>query len=101
MDKKVIRQLMRELYETRHEMAGKDFVRYRESFGGHTAFLRLKVLVPICPDCCSLELETIPRVPTVSADNWELDLLLLGFHPEVIEELKDDISEGIGPERGS
>lgn len=100
IDEKVLRQLMREMGRVRREMAGKDFVRYRESFGGHTAFLQLKVLVPVCLDCWGLELGIPPRVPTVSPDDWELDLLLLGFHPEVIEELKTDISAGVGPVQG-
>lgn len=100
MNEKSLRQIMREFGEMRCEMAGKDFVRYRESFGGHTTFLRLKVLVPFCPDCWNLEPDAPPGVPTVSSDNWELDLLLLGFDPEVIEELKTDISAGVGEERG-
>lgn len=100
MDKKLLRRLIRELGEARRELAEKDFVRYRESFGGHATFLRLKVLVPLCADCWSSEPEMNFTVPTISSDNWELDLLLLGFHPEVIEELKDDISEGVEEERG-
>lgn len=81
-------------------MAGKEFVRFRESFGGHTAFLRLKVLVPVCPDCYGLDMEALTRVPTVNPDSWETDLLLLGFNPKVVEKLKVDIGEGIEPERG-
>lgn len=100
MDNQVLRQLMRELGDERREMAGKDFVHYRESFGGHTTFLRLKVLVPVCPDCWTSELRMPYKAPTISPDGWDVDLLLLGFHPQVIEKLKNDISEGVEPERG-
>lgn len=81
-------------------MAGKDFVRFRESFGGHTALLQIKVLVPVCPDCYGLDMGAPVRVPTVNSDGWETDLLLLGFPPKVIEKLQIDIDEGIEPERG-
>ncbi len=93
-------QIIREFGDERREMAGKDFVHYRESFGGHTTFLQLKVLVPVCPDCWVSELRMPYRAPTISPGNWDVDLLLLGFHPQVIEKLKNDIGEGVGPERG-
>lgn len=92
--------MMRELIETRREMAGQAFVHYRESFGGHNTFLRLKVLVPICPECWISELRMPYKVPPVSPNGWDIDLLLLGFHPRVVDKLKEDIDEGVGPERG-
>lgn len=88
------RQIMREFIEMRREMAENDFAHYRESFGGYTTFLQLKVLVPICSDCWFETPGVSPGVPAVSPDNWELDLLLLGFHPNVIEKLKVDIDAG-------
>lgn len=91
---------MREFLEMRREMAGDAFVHYRESFGGHTTFLQLKVLVPVCSDCWFEEPGVSGGIPVVSPDNWELDLLLLGFHPSVIEKLKADIDAGVEPERG-
>jgi len=94
------RQMIREFLEMRREMAGEAFVHYRESFGEYTTFLRLKVLVPICPDCWFDQPGVTSGVPNITSDNWELDLLLLGFDPNVIEKLKDDIDAGIEPERG-
>jgi 5-methylcytosine-specific restriction endonuclease McrA len=94
------RQLIQGFYTLRREMAESDFVCFRGELGGSTTFLRLRVLVPVCPDCWSLDPTATSAVPNIMADNWELDLILLGFHPDVIAELRADVSEGIGEERG-
>ncbi|MBI2866403.1 MAG: HNH endonuclease [Chloroflexi bacterium] len=97
---RLLRQFMREIGKTRLEMASKDYVGLRANAGGHMVQLRLKVLVPVCPDCWVYEARMQPDIPHVSADNWELDLLLLGFPPDVIQELKEELGEGITEERG-
>jgi hypothetical protein len=100
VDNHVLGQLMRELGIERRDMGAKVFVHYRESFGEHTTFLRLKVLVPVCPDCWMTDPRMSYQVPNISSESWDVDLLLLGFHPQTIEKLKTDIMEGVESERG-
>jgi len=99
-DIKILRQLMWEIGEARREMAEDDFVQYRESLSDHTTFLRLKIMVPVCADCWVYEARMEPDIPHVMPDTWEMDLLLMGFPPTVIDQLKEEIEEGISEERG-
>lgn len=95
-----LRALMWEVGGMRIEMAAKEFADYRRQLEEHSVFLSLSVLVPICPDCWVFELRNPPDIPHVSADNWGLDLVLLGFDLATIEHMKEDIREGVGEERG-
>ena len=108
MSKDEIAQLIdlrRLIYEIRHEMAAKDFVELRQQFGGHMVQLELSVLVPVCYMCgsersfpyvyCELK-----EVSWLTHPGWETDLLTVGADLETIEQLKEDIEEGVDPVRG-
>ena len=79
------------------------FVQFRRDLGGHTVSLSVSVAQPMCIYCVDSWRWWFPELrdedwPHISKEGWEVDLLLNGFHPSVIDELKDAISEGIDPE---
>ena len=98
-EKKWLRDTLRDLHRIRREAAEQEFVSLRREFGDHATYLDLSILVPVCCDCWLYELRR-DGIPQVSADNWQLDLVLLGFDLSVIQKLEEDIAEGIEAERG-
>ena len=71
--------------------------KYRREFGGHKVNLTIEVMQPICIDCKNGMPWIFKDVPDISADNWGVDLILLGFHPDVISDLEEEIKAGIDP----
>jgi len=86
--------------QARREMAEEAFVSYRGALTDHTTFLRLEVLVPVCTDCWLYEAHMEPDLPHITPDGWQVDLLLMGFPPGVLDQLEKEIAEGVGSERG-
>ncbi len=70
---------------------------YRQQFGGHKVNLTIEVMQPICIDCKDGMPWIFKDVPDISADNWGIDLMLLGFHPDVISDMEKEIKAGIDP----
>ena len=101
-----LREFYRIIFEGRHEMASEDVLDRRRQYGGHMVQLDISVVVPVCHVCTGersfryVYWELIEVCPWLSPDGWDIDLLLIGMPPDVIDKLKDDIAEGIDSVRG-
>lgn len=105
---------IQEFYEgskgIRHEVFLRDFkeclektIQYRRDLGGHKVDVTVLVARAMCIDCAPSWRYLFPELldkdwTDINKDGWETDLLLLGFPIPVIDELKEDILEGIEAE---
>lgn len=88
-----IRHLSHVVRQDRLKQALEAVTKYRRELGGHTINLSVSVMQPICINCVDSRL--YEGIPDISADNWTMDLLLLGFHPDVISKMEEQITIGI------
>ena len=95
-----IEGISHELYRHGLNECLQKIVQLRRDFGGHKVLLTVSVAQLMCIDCAASWRWVFPELQDkdwtdIDKEGWEVDLLLLGFHPSVVEELKEAVSEEI------
>ena len=91
--KKFIRYFSYVVSQDRLKKGLEAIAEYRREVGGHKINLSVSVMQPMCIDCVGSSL--YDGIPDITTDNWGLDLLLLGVHPDLISQMEEQISIGI------
>lgn len=93
---RALKELAHSINTWRHSEAAQEFHSLRKGTLDFKTALKLEIIVPICEDCHIEEqygwgLE--PEMPHIMPDAWQLDLLLLGFHLELIKSMEAAFQE--------